>query len=404
MTAAAPQLDSRRGWLVVLAAAASMFSVFGVAYSFGAFFSSMAETFDASSGATALVFSFTVSLSFVLGLHTGRLADRHGPRPVLLFGAASLVIGLVATSRVGSLTVGYLTYAPFVGAAVACGYVPMVAMVGGWFDRLRTTALGVAVAGIGAGTLVGSPLAAALIDRHGWRTTYVLMAVGGGSLMVLAALVATPGPAAVTSPKPRALGELLRIDAFRTLYLATALTTFGLFVPFVFIARYAEEQGISDVAAASLVGIIGGASVIGRLGLGALAGRLGTLRLYLASFITMAASHLLWLGASASFPVLAVYAAVLGLGYGGFIALSPAVVAEIFGLDGLGGVIGTLYTAAAIGSLAGPPVAGVLFDTFGSTTAIVFALALSTGGAIVLAPLLRSNDERELSSARPPTP
>jgi len=40
---APPQLDSRRSWLVAAAAAASMFSVFGVTYSFGAFFSSMAD-------------------------------------------------------------------------------------------------------------------------------------------------------------------------------------------------------------------------------------------------------------------------------------------------------------------------------------------------------------------------
>ena len=401
---APPQLDSRRSWLVVAAAAASMLSVFGVAYSFGAFFSSMADEFDASSGATALVFSLTVSLSFVLGLFTGRLADRHGPRPVLLVGAASLVLGLVATSRVGSLTIGYLTYAPFVGTAIACGYVPMVAMVGGWFERLRTAALGVAVAGIGAGTLIGSPLAAALIERHGWRTTYLLLAAGGGTLMLLAALVARPGPAAVAAARPRPLLELLRLAEFRTLYLATALTTFGLFVPFVFIARYAEDRGVSEVAAATLVGIIGGVSVIGRLGLGALAGRVGTLRLFLASFALMAVSHLLWLVAGGSFPLLALYAASLGFGYGGFIALSPAVVAEVFGLEGLGGVIGTLYTAAAVGSLAGPPIAGVLFDSIGATAAIVFALIMSTSAALVLVPMVRADARDPVSSERPPMP
>ncbi len=399
MTPAAPQLDSTRGWLVVAAAAASMFSVFGVAYSFGAFFSSMAEEFPASSSATALVFSLTISLSFVLGLWTGRVADRHGPRPVLLFGAVALVVGLVATSRTNSLTIGYLTYAPFVGTAIACGYVPMVAMVGGWFDRLRPAALGVAVAGIGAGTLVGSPVAAALIERHGWRTTYVILAAGGGALMLAAALVAAPGPASVASARPRPLPELLRIGEFRILYLATALTTFGLFVPFVFIARYAQDRGVSEVAAATLVGVIGGASVVGRLGLGALAGRWGTMRLYAGSFLTMAISHLIWLVAEGSYPLLVVYAATLGLGYGGFIALSPAVVAEIFGLDGLGGVIGTLYTAAGIGSLAGPPIAGLLFDELGASAAILFAFGMSAASAIVVLGVFRLRPDGEAGLA-----
>jgi len=53
------------------------------------------------------------------------------------------------------------------------------------------------------------------------------------------------------------------------------------------------------------------------------------------------------------------------------------VVAERLGLDGLGGVLGSLYTAAAIGSLAGPPLAGVLIDRWGYNTAILTAAAIS---------------------------
>jgi MFS family permease len=82
--------------------------------------------------------------------------------------------------------------------------------------------------------------------------------------------------------------------------------------------------------------------------------------------------------------VLVLYAVVLGLGYGGFIALAPAVVADRFGLQGLGGILGTLYTSAAVGSLAGPPLAGLLFDHLGDATAIAAASAISLAGWSVL--------------------
>src|SRR5450756_1344948 len=88
--------------------------------------------------------------------------------------------GLLLTSRVHTLWAGYLTYGIGVGIGVACGYVPMVAVVGGRFERRRTFALGLAVAGIGTGTLVGGPLAGALISRYGWRTTYVIFGVASG--------------------------------------------------------------------------------------------------------------------------------------------------------------------------------------------------------------------------------
>ena len=76
--------------------------------------------------------------------------------------------------------------------------------------------------------------------------------------------------------------------------------------------------------------------------------------------------------------MLVAFSLVLGVSYGGFIALSPAVTAEAFGTAGLGGVLGALYTSAGIGGLVGPPLAGVLIDaTDDYTAAIVYAMVLS---------------------------
>ena len=127
--------------------------------------------------------------------------------------------------------------------------------------------------------------------------------------------------------------------------------------------------------------------MVGRLGLGALADRLGLLRLYRLSFLVMGVSHFIWLGSGSSYPLMVLYTLVLGIGYGGFIALSPAVVAERFGLEGLGGIIGTLYTAAAVGSLLGPPAAGALIDAFNYEVAITLAGVLSCVAVVVLARL-----------------
>lgn len=390
-------LDSRRGWIIAVAAASGMFAVFGVGYSFGAFFNSMSEEFDTSASATALVFSITISLSFVLGLWTGRWSDRVGPKPVMRTAAASLTIGLLLTSIVPNLWLGYLTYGIGVGFAIACAYVPMVATVGGWFERRRATALGLSVAGIGLGTLVGSPVAARLIAATSWRTTYVIFALFGGAVLALASFVVEPGPAAVLAPKPRSLKKLLGERDFALLYASIVFSTLGLFVPFVFLADYAQDRGVSEVKAAALVGIIGGISVVSRLGLGGLADRFGSLRLYVASFLLMAIAHWTWLLAGSSYPLLVTYTVVLGLGYGGFIALSPAVLADRFGLAGLGGMIGTLYTAAGAGAFISPPLAGWIIDEFGYTAAVTYGATGATIGMFILLPILRSGTYRSLS-------
>lgn len=383
-------IDSRRGWVVAWAAFLAMFTVFAVGYSFGAFFDPLVEDFGSSSGATALIFSATISLSFLFGLRTGRWVDRVGPKPVLVAGAASLVVGLFAMGFFGSLIVGYLIYSTFVGFAIACGYVPLVATVGGWFERKRAAALGLAVSGIGAGTLVGAPAAAKLIELTSWRTTYLILGVVGAALLLVAAYLAETGPAAISAETPKSIIELMKIREFRLLYLATFSAVFGIFVPLVFIATYAEDRGIGEVRAATLVGLIGGASVIGRLGLGALADRVGSYRLFVASFILMMMSHSLWLIADGHYWFLVIYTVVLGIGYGGFIVLGPAVAADLFGLDGLGGVLGTLYTSAGGGSLLGPPIAGLLFDSFGSSAAIMFAMAMGLCSTVAIAQLGRT--------------
>jgi MFS family permease len=183
----AARLDSGAGWLQAGAAALSMFATFGVVYSFGAFFESMSDDFGTGRGATAVVFALTISLSFLLAPVTGRAADRRGPRPVLLVGAVFLAVGLLATAATPSLVLGYVTYGVGADTALACGCVPMVANVGGWFVRRRTAALGVAVAGIGLGTLVANPVAATLIDATMWRTTVAAAAlvgvIGGASVV-----------------------------------------------------------------------------------------------------------------------------------------------------------------------------------------------------------------------------
>jgi MFS family permease len=109
------------------------------------------------------------------------------------------------------------------------------------------------------------------------------------------------------------------------------------------------------------------------------------MRTYKACFFVMGASYAIWLVAQSYAPLVA-YTLVMGLGYGGFIALSPAVTAELFGAGGLGGVLGLLYTGAAFGALAGPPAAGRLIDATGGyrwAIAVAGVLALASWAALL---------------------
>ena len=371
--------------MVVAAAFAAMLVAFGIAYSFGAFLEEMRREFGAGRGAAATLFSLTSLLYFGLGGLTGAAADRFGQRRVLLVGAVALGAGLLGTASAGSLGVALLTYGLGVGIAVACAYVPMVALVGGWFERRRTLALGVAVSGIGLGTLALPPAAAAMIEAIGWRDTYRVLAALGVTVLLLAALAAAPPPRS-EHPSGSGLREALRAPDYRWLYVSALLLSAALFVPFVHLASYAEGRGIDPVAAAGLIGAIGAASVAGRLALGGVAASVGLWRTYQGCFLAMALSFVLWLVAGSSYAVMLAFAILLGVGYGGFVALSPAVVAERFGVERLGSLLGVLYTSAGLGSFAGPPLAGVVIDASGYGPAIAGALVLGVASLAALVP------------------
>ncbi len=379
-------VDSARAWRTVLAGFTSMFAVFGVAYSFGAFFGPMGDELGSGRSATSLVFSITAFLWFTLGAVSGPAVDRYGPRPVLLTGAAVMGTGLLLTSRVESIVVGYATYGVGVGVGVACGYVPMVAVVGGWFDRRRSTALGVAVAGVGLGTVVAAPAAARLIEVHGWRTGYVVLAGASTTLLVLAAALAERPPLPAATAATRSLRQAVRTPAFASLYGSTVLLSLALFQVFVYLPDFAEDGGSSEVAAAGLVAVVAGASIFGRLVLGPVADRVGRIRTYRLCFLVMGLSFAIWLGAP-SYPWLVLFAIVMGAGYGGFVALSPAVVAEVFGVTGLGRLIGVLFTGAGLGALVGPPLAGQVIDAHGYRWAIAASMVVALGASLALVPL-----------------
>jgi len=368
-------LDSPRAWLTVVAAFLASGVTLGIAYSFGAFFEAMSTEFDAANSATAVIFGLTTFLFFSLSIITGRLSDRFGPRLVLVIGAIALLVGLLATSRVQSLGLGYVTYGAGVGIAAACGYVPMVAVVGGWFVERRAVAVGLAVAGIGVGTSVLSPVSAALVDRWGWRDTYVFFGIGG-ALILLACIPLVDRPPGDGTPQPSRFADALASPVFRRIAMSATALGLALFVPFVFVGQYAKERGIGAVQAAVLVGVLGGASVASRVGFGSLVKRFGSFRLYRACIAITGASFIVWFVAGSSYAVLIIFVLVLGVGYGGFVALSPLVVSDRLGVAGLGSILGLLYTSPGVGALIGAPFAGWMIDQTGGyrwTIGISFA-------------------------------
>ena len=381
---------TRRGWVAVACAFTLMFVGFGAAYSFGAFFKAFQDEFGASRGHVALVFSVAAFVWFLSGAPAGMLADRFGPRRVTLAGVFLLAGALALASTARSVGVLYVAYSIGIGLGVGLVYVPSVGAVQPWFTANRALASGFAVAGIGAGNFAVPLLAAHWIDALGWRGAYVALALFALVLGGAAALAIDVPLRSHAAPREGStLRAALKTPQFALLYASMVLGCVGVFVPMVHIGPFAQDIGYTEAQGVALVSLIGLGSLLGRFTIGPLADRLGRRGSAAAMYAGLGALLLVWWGASAYW-LLATFALLFGACYGGFVALMPTIVMDLYGARAVSGIIGCLYTAAGIGTLLGPWLAGAAFDLWGSyDLPILAAAALSFAAAAFILPLLR---------------
>ena len=356
-------------WVVVWATFVCLALIFGVSYSFAAFFESFAVEFSAQRADVSWIFGLSGFVYFVMGAGGGMLADRFGPRIVCSAGMALIALGLLATSWATSLLAVYASYGLLVGLGIALVYTPSIASVQPWFTTRRGLAGGIASSGVGAGTLLVPVLVAMAIGPMPWREAMQVLALGVLVLGLLAAALLRRAPAAPSSGSGGSasgltLRETLRSPTFRWLYLATVLASPVMFIPFAHVSASARDLGLGEAFAVGLVGLIGVGSLVGRFAIGLLADRLGRAQTLVLMQLSMGASYVLW-GAAGGQGLLVVFALWFGLSYGSIVSLLPAICMDYFGGKSVASVVGTLYSGAAFGNLLGPVLAGAVFDHSG---------------------------------------
>ncbi|QNN53547.1 MFS transporter [Nocardioides mesophilus] len=391
-------MQLRSGWRTAVVGFVAMFVTIGTGFSYGVLAVPAATGLGADVGLVSGGFAVTVMVFFLLGAPAGVLADRFGAKAVLGAGAACMGAGLLLTAAAQSVVMLYVGHGLLVGAAMASTFVPLTAAVSALFGQNRATAVGIAVSGIGVGTLVMAPVLASSIVRVGWRPTYAVLGIVSAVALTGCALLVERPPR--HEPVAGDAARTMRSRDYRLLYASQVLLSVAIFTPFAHLPSYAEHLAIPAVAAAGLVAVIGAASVVGRLALGPVAGRFGLLRTYRACFVAIGASFVLWIW-PLGYPGLVVQAVVFGVGYGGFVALLPGVAARRFGVHRLGGLLGVLYTSHVVGAGLGPLVTGLLVERWGYLPAGTAALVCGLAGFVVLGRLSeRARDPASQSPSR----
>jgi MFS family permease len=384
----------------VIASAAFFIQILGPGsyITYGIFFNSFLTEFGWSramiSGASSLYF-FMFGL---LGVLTGRLVDKIGPRIVMTGCGIFYGSGYMLMSQIQSVWQLYLFYGLIIAIGFSAIDVVTLSTIARWFSRRRGTMTGTIKVGAGVGLLLGPLAINWLILNYGWRTSYIIM--GGVVLvsLVAASQVLKRDPSRIgllpDGEKRTNIGKVSLEEAGLSLQkafqtkqfwmLCVMCLFFGFCLQTVMIhsAPYAIDIGASPSTAARILSLLGGVSIAGRFIMGGASDKIGNKWGYIICFACFTIAFITILTIQ-ELGVLYLFAVVYGFGHGGLWVLLSPVLAESFGIASHGTIFGLVYFVITIGGTIGPILAGYLFDITGSYQ-VVFSICLILSIAAVI--------------------
>jgi OFA family oxalate/formate antiporter-like MFS transporter len=351
----------------------------GTLYASSVFVAPLESQFGWKRAETSMIFTIAVAvfaLSFVLA---GRLQDRFGPLPCSIAGSLLISVAFYLCSFTTSLGYLYICFGVIGGMGNGFGYATPIPVMAKWFPDKRGLAVGLAVAGYGAGSAIFGPLAQLkLIPSYGLPATFqILAAIFFVMTMAGALLVRNPpagykpegwSPAAASGlalSTDFTPSQVLRTGTFYLMWIAYALGTSAGLMVISQMVPFAKSVGIAAGALSTMTLVIGAlGNTMGRTFSGWMSDRLGRINVLrvMIAIIAIAMPALYHAGSNLSLLYALVF--VVYWCYGSQLSVNGAAAADFWGTKNAGVNYGLLFTAFGLAGILGPRIGGVLYDRY----------------------------------------
>jgi MFS family permease len=376
------------GWYIVAASLVNLLYTGGVAhFGFTAVFEPIADEFKWSYAQISLASSLRGLEMGLLAPVVGFLVDKWGPKKMVFAGSIFICLGFLVLSRVESLLVFYLAFVLIAfGMSFSGGTVIMTA-VANWFQKKAGLAMGIVVSGFGLGGLL-IPAVTLLVDAYDWRTAMVI--IGFGTLGIVLPL------SFIMRHRPEDYGyypdgesgagnrtgvengedipdtgmtvrQALRSRVFWQLSVASCCHSFLLGAVVTHMMPYLSSIGVERSTGSFIAMILPVASIVGRLNGGWLGDRYGRKKIFTLSFFLMTIGVFIYGFVDADrLWLLVPFIIALSLGWGGSVTTRLTLLREYFGRRSFGTIMGFMSGVMMVGHITGAPLAGWIYDTWGT--------------------------------------
>ncbi len=326
----------------------------------------------------AMVFSFNLACLPLGMLISGKLADVKSSRIVIFGGGIIFGLGMFLAGYANSLAWLLVTFGIMMGIGSGAAYGAIVSTAVRWFPDMRGLASGLAVAALGAGTLVIAPIAHGLLGHapEGEIPILWIFKILGIAFIVIIVsasflLKAPPEgyapegwiPKKTSGAAPAAISmnwiEMLKKPEFWLLFIMYACGAFSGLMIISQASPIAQKMArLTPADAVLIVMFIGLANALGRVMWGFISDKIGRLNALLTMFAVTAIAMFLLPEMSKEKTSLLIDVMIIGTCFGGYLGTFPSVCADYFGTKHLTVNYALLFSAFSVAAIIGPRVAG----------------------------------------------
>lgn len=187
--------QGKRHRFIYIATAFVALLFMGLIYAWSLFVEPIETGFGWERAQTSLIFTLSM-ISFSVGMVVaGIIEQRFSPRIVIVATAIIIAGGFIAAAQTTTLLWIYITYGIIVGFGVGVGTDCIMSVAVKWHPDKQGIASGGMLMGFGMGAMLLSPLVTVLLGKLSWQTTFLILGVVFGVVMLAVALIMKLPPA-----------------------------------------------------------------------------------------------------------------------------------------------------------------------------------------------------------------
>ena len=416
------QLPSRwyYGWNIVAGATVLTLLTVGMRLGIGPFFLPMVEDLAFSRSLLSTIIAVGMLCYGIAMPLAGYLVGRWGTRAVLLIGVLVVVLASVWTVYADTPWALMLSFGVLLSVGLAfTSPIALTPVIAKWFTRRRGMALFFLSTGSMAGIAIMTPVFTLSIEALGWQSTLIWFAVTFAVVTVPVAIwVVREDPPAdtdlidvsddpVTSVLTKArlklisTSELTFTEAIATLpFWQICIGLFACGFSMNLLGTHGMpmlmDHGFDPMTSSIGIGLIGVVAIFSTLVLGRLADVLPRRSMLAVIYLVRGIGFFMLLVVGTQWELF-LTSSIGGIVWAGSIALSSAILADVYGVRLVGILYGWAYLSHQIGATVSSWLGGWGYDTFGTHW---LAFGVSGGLLIVAAAVSYQLPQRGFSLAR----